>query len=75
MSEHKACTFDDVVAAQEHVYQYLNKTPLLEYAGLSELIGAQVFVKHENHHAVGSFNVRGGVNIAAHISSIGVNTK
>lgn len=69
MQKHKACTFDDVVKASEHVYQYLNKTPLLEYAGLSELLHAQVYVKHENHHAVGSFKVRGGVNLAAHISS------
>lgn len=74
MHKPQACTFDDVVAAQEHVYRYLNKTPLLEYAGLSELIGAQVFVKHENHHAVGSFKVRGGVNLAAHISSSGEKT-
>ncbi len=74
MQEPQTCTFEDVVAAQEQVYKHLNKTPLLEYAGLSELLNAQVFVKHENHHAVGSFKVRGGVNLAARISSSGEKT-
>ncbi len=65
MKPPRVCTFEEVEAACPHVYRYLNKTPLHEYAGLSELIGAQVFVKHENHHAVRVFKVRGGVNLAA----------
>ena len=59
------CTFEDVLAAREHVYRYLHRTPLHAYAGLSELVGAEIHVKHENHHAVGAFKVRGGVNLAA----------
>ncbi|MEA2273913.1 MAG: hypothetical protein QOI98_2621, partial [Solirubrobacteraceae bacterium] len=34
---------------------------------LSDLVGADVFVKHENHQPVGAFKVRGGVNFAAHL--------
>ena len=60
--------FADVLAARKHVYRYLQRTPLLAYAGLSERIGAKVYVKHENHHAVGAFKVRGGVNLAAHLT-------
>ena len=30
-------------------------------------MGAQVWVKHENHHALGAFKVRGGVNLASQI--------
>jgi threonine dehydratase len=65
MERPKLCTFEDVEAARDRVYRYLHKTPLHEYASLSELVGAQVFVKHENHHAVRAFKVRGGVNLAS----------
>lgn len=58
----------DVREARTHVYRHLHATPLHHYAGLSDLVGAQIFVKHENHHAVGAFKVRGGVNLAAHLS-------
>ncbi len=65
MESNQVCVFEDVQAARDRVYRYLHKTPLHEYAGLSELVGARVFVKHENHHAVRAFKVRGGVNLAS----------
>lgn len=71
MQNNVTCTFDDVLAARDNVYKHLNATPLLSYPGINELIGAQVYVKHENHHAVGSFKVRGGVNLAAHLAADG----
>jgi threonine dehydratase len=58
----------DVIAARPHVYRYLRPTPLYHYAGLSELIGAKVWVKHENHQPVGAFKVRGGLNLVAQLS-------
>jgi threonine dehydratase len=61
-------TLLDVVAARPHVYRYLKPTPLYRYSGLSDLIGADVWVKHENHQPVGAFKVRGGVNLVAHLS-------
>ena len=67
-TESSGPTYDDVLAAKEHVYRYLNRTPLLTYAGLSECVGTSVHIKHENHHAVGAFKVRGGVNLAAHLT-------
>ncbi|HFC12575.1 MAG TPA: threonine/serine dehydratase, partial [Anaerolineae bacterium] len=51
------------------VYRYLKPTPLYHYAGLSALVGAEVWIKHENHHPVGAFKVRGGLNLAANLSS------
>ncbi len=60
-------TLRDIIAARPHVYRYLKRTPLYRYAGLSELIGAEVWVKHENHQPVGAFKVRGGVNLVAHL--------
>ena len=62
------CTFADVEAARASVYRHLSPTPLYEYPGLSELIAAQAYVKHENHHAVGAFKVRGGVNLSSTLS-------
>lgn len=74
MLNNLTCTFDDVVAARDNVYKHLSTTPLLSYPGINELIGAKVYVKHENHHAVGSFKVRGGVNLAAHLVADGHKT-
>lgn len=61
-------TLRDVIAARPRVYRYLKPTPLYHYAGLSELIGAKVWVKHENHQPVGAFKVRGGLNLVAQLS-------
>jgi len=61
-------TLLDVIAARPHVYRYLRPTPLYRYAGLCELIGADVWVKHENHLPVGAFKVRGGLNLVARLS-------
>jgi threonine dehydratase len=58
----------DVIAARPHVYRYLKPTPLYRYSGLSDLIGANVWVKHENHQPIGAFKVRGGVNLVAHLT-------
>ena len=36
-------------------------------AALDELLGAEVFVKHENHLPIGAFKVRGGVNLVSQL--------
>ena len=46
---------------------HLRPTPLYPYAGLDELLGAEVWVKHENHQPVGAFKVRGGVNLVSQL--------
>lgn len=61
-------TLHDIVAAQQHVYRFLKPTPLYHYPSLSELLGANVWVKHENHQPVGAFKVRGGLNLVAHLT-------
>jgi CoA:oxalate CoA-transferase len=59
----------DVVAARRVVARHLPRTPLHRYPGLSALLGTEVWVKHENHHALGAFKVRGGVNLASGLSA------
>ena len=68
MSDLQSLTFQDVLRSRHVVYQHLLPTPLYPYPGLSELVGAEIWVKHENHQPVGAFKVRGGLNLAANLS-------
>jgi len=61
-------TFADVLAAQRRLAPHLAPTPLHRYGALDELVGAEVFVKHENHQPVGAFKVRGGINMVSQLS-------
>ena len=36
--------------------------------GLSELLEAEIYLKHEEYHPLGAFKIRGGVNLLAHLS-------
>lgn len=60
-------TLDDVRAARAHVYAALTPSPLLRHPLLAERLGADVFVKHENHNPTGAFKVRGGLNLIARL--------
>lgn len=65
MTDIKPPVFDDVLSARETIAPYLKRTPLLNHPLLSSHLGADVWVKHENHLATGAFKVRGGVNFVA----------
>ncbi len=54
-------TPQEIKAAQDCVYATLLPTPQFEWPLLSEALGTQVWVKHENHQPVGAFKVRGGL--------------
>lgn len=69
MTEPPLPVFRDVLAARNRIAPYLRPTPLFAYPALNALLGAQVYVKHENHQPVGAFKVRGGVNLLAQMSS------
>jgi threonine dehydratase len=61
-------TLADVVDARSRIAPHLQPTPLYPYGALSELVGAEIFVKHENHLPIGAFKVRGGVNLVSQLS-------
>jgi threonine dehydratase len=61
-------TFLDVLKARKRISKYLIKTPLRHYGGLSELLGCEVYVKHENYNPTGAFKVRGGINLISRLS-------
>ncbi len=60
-------TFHDILRAQKTIRPYLAPTPLYHYPTLDQLLGAEVYVKHENYQPIGAFKVRGGVNFLAHL--------
>jgi len=62
-------TIADVLEARQVVYQHLKPTPLQSYLGVNELVGTDVWLKHENHHPLGAFKVRGGLNFISHLST------
>ena len=61
-------TFQDVLLARRVIAPYLPPTPLHHYPQLDTLLGATVFVKHENYQPIGAFKVRGGINFMAHLA-------
>jgi threonine dehydratase len=48
-------------AAAELVHRIVPPTPQYCWPLLSQRIGAELWVKHENHTAIGAFKVRGGI--------------
>jgi threonine dehydratase len=53
----------DVLDARRLIAPYIDRTPLRRYPLLDEPLGAQAFLKHENHLPTGAFKVRGGINL------------
>jgi threonine dehydratase len=60
-------TLADVYRARQVVGQHLAPTPLLRSRGLSELTGANVYVKYENLTPIRSFKIRGGIYCASRV--------
>lgn len=61
--------FKDVLSAKQRIRPFLRRTPMHSYPAINELIGTQVFIKHENYQPVGAFKVRGGVNLISQLTS------
>ena len=61
--------FQDILLARRQISPYLRRTPMYSYPAINELIGADVFIKHENYQPVGAFKVRGGINLVSQLSA------
>jgi threonine dehydratase len=61
--------FKDILQAQQIVRKYLPPTPLHNYPALDQVVGAHVWVKHENYQPIGAFKVRGGINFISQLSN------
>jgi threonine dehydratase len=51
----------EIEAAAQVVYRHFQATPQYRWALLSERLGTDCWVKHENHTPVGAFKIRGGL--------------
>jgi len=58
----------DIIKASKNVYRYLQPTPLRHYQILSDRVGTDIWLKHENHNPTCAFKVRGGLNCVASLS-------
>jgi threonine dehydratase len=54
-------TLNDIETAAEVVYRSFSATPQYRWATLSQRLGTDCWVKHENHTPVGAFKIRGGL--------------
>ena len=61
-----------VEAAQKIVYASMRPTPLIQYPLLTQEMGVQAYIKHENHTPIGAFKIRGGLNLMAQLAQEGV---
>jgi threonine dehydratase len=61
-------TLQDVLAARARIKPYLARTPLHRYAAIDELVGTEVYIKHENYQPIGVFKIRGGINLALQLT-------
>src|ERR687898_1794328 len=66
---HMSITFKDIRAAQQALQGNIVRTPLLYSAKLSDITGAQVYVKFENFQVTNSFKDRGAYVKLAGLSS------
>jgi threonine dehydratase len=57
-------SLSDITAARERLRGHIGPTPLIRYPRLDAVVHATVWVKHENHHPIGSFKARGALNAA-----------
>jgi threonine dehydratase len=61
-------SFQDVLLARRRIQPYLARTPLHRYPAIDELVGTEVYIKHENYQPIGAFKVRGGINLMSQLS-------
>jgi threonine dehydratase len=52
---------DEIVLAIQTVYQAMQPTPQYCWPLLSDRVGTEVWIKHENHTPLGAFKIRGGL--------------
>ena len=61
-------TLRDVYRARRTIAPYFQRTPLHYSMGLSQLLDAEVYLKHEEYLPLGAFKSRGGINLLFNLS-------
>jgi threonine dehydratase len=60
-------SLDDIESARRSIQPFIHKTPLFHSRSLSEMTGAEVYIKAENLQKTGAFKVRGAFNRMARL--------
>ena len=61
-------TIRDVYRARQTISPFFQRTPLHYSLGLSELLEAEVYLKHEEYLPLGAFKSRGGINLLSNLN-------
>ncbi|MFC2167445.1 threonine/serine dehydratase [Acidobacteriota bacterium] len=61
--------FQNILVARELIKAYMPRTPMYSYPYLNELLGTQVYIKHENHTPTGVFKARGALFLFSRLNS------
>ena len=64
----QAPTLRDIYRAKKTIAPHIPRTALHYSSGLSEMLSAEVYLKHEEHLPLGAFKGRGGINLLANLS-------
>ena len=62
-------TLHDIEAAARVVYDEFQATPQYRWRQLGDHLGAECWLKHENHTPVGAFKIRGGLTYFARMAA------
>lgn len=54
-------SLDQICSAQALVYRYMPPTPQYSWPLINQRLGAEAWIKHENHTPVGAFKLRGAL--------------
>ncbi|HEU4826776.1 MAG TPA: threonine dehydratase, partial [Dongiaceae bacterium] len=63
----EAPTRQGIEAAADLIHKAIGASPQISWPLLSQRVGAETWVKHENHLPTGAFKVRGGLTYVAHL--------
>jgi threonine dehydratase len=66
----KLPSLHEMEAAAKIVYRHMPPTPQYRWPLLSESVGTEAWLKHENHTPVGAFKIRGGLVYFSNLSSV-----
>ena len=64
-------TLAEIEAAAQLIYRQFQPTPQYRWGLLAERLGAECWLKHENHSPVGAFKIRGGLSYFAQLAQDG----
>ncbi len=71
-NNHALLSLPNAFGARQILSRFLSPTPLRQYKSIDHIVGARLFVKHENHNPTGTFKIRGGINMMHHLKSMGI---